>query len=224
MFRHLNTADLDALAHLTTEFACAPGHIFYRPGDANNSLFFLKEGTVQLYHLSPDGRKLVVAVPQAGECFGQAFLPTQKQRQSFAEAVSPACVYVLARQGLERLLSQRPGVALALLYSLEQRLTQTEAQLVDTTFKSMPARLATLLLQLAHTQPREQGKLVVTGLTHEELAERLGVYRETVSSALRELKDAQAIQLGRRRIVINSPQRLASIAHTELREGGMDDE
>ena len=73
---------------------------------------------------------------------------------------------------------------------------QIEAQLVNTAFKSVNARLATLLLQLA------QGTQGVDGFSHEELAERLGTYRETVSVALRDLKESGAIELGRKHITI----------------------
>ncbi len=44
--------------------------------------------------------------------------------------------------------------------------------------------------------------MVVNGISHGELADRLGVYRETVSSSLRELKESGAIELGRKHIVI----------------------
>ncbi len=92
---------------------------------------------------------------------------------------------------------------------MTQRFTQLEAQLIDTTFRSTSARLATLLLQLAHTQ---DDVLVVEGFSHEELAERLGVYRETVSAVLRELKDAGTITSSRKHITISQPARLKEIA------------
>ncbi|GHO43101.1 hypothetical protein KSX_12640 [Ktedonospora formicarum] len=170
---------------------------------------------MQLYYLSTDGRKLVLVTPESGTCFGLSIQPTNQTHQSFAECLSPSRIYTFNKLELEPLLSQRPAITLALLSSLEQRLFSIEKQLIDTTFKSVLARLASLLLQIAQAHPHEHESLVVTGLTHEELAERLGVYRETVSSALRELRDTHVIQLNRRRIVISSPERLASIAHTE---------
>lgn len=60
---------------------------------------------------------------------------------------------------------------------------------------------------------------MVTGLTHEELAEHLGVYRETVSATLRELKDLGTIEPGRRHILITSPHLLATLANPELGTG-----
>ncbi|GER86781.1 hypothetical protein KDW_09430 [Dictyobacter vulcani] len=56
-------------------------------------------------------------------------------------------------------------------------------------------------------------------MSHEELADRLGVYRETVSTALRELKEAHAIQIGRKHIVIRQPGLLQQLAQTGGKTG-----
>ena len=216
LFRHLPVEDLNALHQITTEISYPGGYVFYRPGDAGSALFLLKVGTVHLYHLSPDGRKLIMATLQPGACFGETLLLEQGQQRHFAEAVSPTRVYSISRHDIAHLAKQRPNVALALLYSAEQRLSQLETQLINTTFKSTLARLATLLLQLAHAQAHEQNQLAVTGLTHEELAEHLGVYRETVSATLRELKELGAIEPGRRHILITSPHLLGTLANPEL--------
>src|SRR2546429_7987418 len=103
-------------------------------------------------------------------------------------------------------------VALEVLRMSEQRSIQLEAQLVATTFKSTPARLATLLLHLAQPGEKADRQLVVEGLSQEALAERLGVYRETVSAALRELKELGAIEPGRKSISICSIQMLEEMA------------
>jgi len=53
---------------------------------------------------------------------------------------------------------------------------------------------------------------MVDGLSHEELAEHLGVYRETVSVVLRDLKDAGVIELGRKHITICNKTLLKELA------------
>ena len=45
----------------TTMSTCRRGKIFYQPEDTDEVLFILKEDHVQLYRLSPEGKKLVVA-------------------------------------------------------------------------------------------------------------------------------------------------------------------
>jgi len=213
IFRHLDGAALAELERTITVITCPPGRIICRPGERGNAFFILQSGSVQLYHLSTDGRKLIIATLGAGDCFGEMLLLGHTTHNDFAEATTNASIYAINRQDIEHLLLQQSGVTLALLKKMSQRLALLEVQLINTTFKSMPARLAALLLQLA--QSKEQETLVVEGLSHEELAERLGVYRETVSTTLRDLREAGAIELGRKHITINKPQLLRDIAESD---------
>ncbi len=209
IFRHLSATDLRELERLTTIITCPPGRIFYRPGEKGTTLFLVNTGSVQLYYISQDGRKLITATLETGACFGESSFFGQTLHTSFAETVTGAQLYTFTRQDIEYLASQKPTIALSFLHSMTRRFTQLEEQLIDTTFRSTSARLATLLLQLAH---RQDDALVVEGFSHEELAERLGVYRETVSAILRELKDAGTITSSRKHITISQPALLKEIA------------
>ncbi len=212
LFRHLNAAEISELDRITKVITCPPGRVFYRPGEKGTQLFLVKMGRVQLYHLSTDGRKLITATLERGACFGEMLLTGPGIHQSFAEAITDAQVCTISKNDLESLLVTRPAVTLALFEVAGQRFTQLETQLIDASFKGTSARLATLLLQLAHVQETEGAEMVVSGVSHEELAERLGVYRETVSLALRDLKAAGTIELGRKHITICQPVRLTELA------------
>lgn len=212
IFHDLSPEEISELDRITTAITCQPGRIFYRPGETGSVLFLLRSGNVQLYHLSTDGRKLITETLEPGACFGVMPLIGQGTHNSFAEAVTEARVYVINKHDLESLLQHRPAITCALLQIVGQRLARLETQLTDATFKSTPARLATLLLQLAQPLANDPKALVVEGLSHEELADRLGVYRETVSTALRELKDCSAIELGRKHISISNPTLLTELA------------
>jgi CRP/FNR family cyclic AMP-dependent transcriptional regulator len=52
----------------------------------------------------------------------------------------------------------------------------------------------------------------VNGWSQQDLAEQLGVYRETVTNALNELKNAGLIEVGRKRIAILDRKRLERAA------------
>lgn len=203
LFQRLTAEEIEQLERVTTILSCQPGRILYRPGEKGTALFLLKEGSIQLYHLSTDGRKLIIATLKSGESCGEMPLIGQHIHDCFAEVVTTASVYVITIHDLELLLQHNARIAQALLQKMGERLIHTETQLVDVTFKNVSARLAMLLLQLASPQ-QDNGKqaMVVNGISHGELADRLGVYRETVSSSLRELKESGAIELGRKHIVI----------------------
>ncbi len=206
LFRQLNSTELHDIEHIATVVTYAPGRILYRPGERGTTLFLLVSGLVHLYHLSTDGRKLITAIPQIDSPFGELSLLGDGIYSSFAEVIKEARLCIISKQDIEHVLAHKPSVTAALLKNAGQHVALLEAQLVNTTFKSVNARLATLLLQLA------QETLIVDGLSHEELAEHLGTYRETVSVALRDLKEIGAIELGRKHITLCNKNVLQKIA------------
>ncbi|MHB8599688.1 MAG: Crp/Fnr family transcriptional regulator [Ktedonobacteraceae bacterium] len=215
LFRHLTMAEVSTLEHTVNVITCAAGRILYRPGETGSALFLLKSGRVQLYHLSTDGRKLITATLAVGACFGEIPLIGQCPQNSFAETIEPASLCVISRNDVEQLLDRYPTIARSLLHIAGQHFVQLENQLINATFRDSHARVATLLLQLAHSTQKhgtDSDTITITGFSHEELAERLGVYRETVTIALRELKDAGAIELGRKHITIRNLTILEQLA------------
>ena len=215
LFRHLPMAEISALEHTVNSITCAAGRILYRPGETSSSLFLLKSGRVQLYHLSTDGRKLITATLAVGACFGEIPFIGQCPQNSFAETLEPASLCVISKNDVDQLLDRYPAIARSLLSIVGQHFVQLENQLINATFKDSQARVATLLLQLAQSAQEDEhtgDAITISGFSHEELAERLGVYRETVTIALRELKDAGAIELGRKHITIRNLTVLEQLA------------
>jgi len=86
IFQDLTDHELEALESSVTKIPCATGKIFYAPEDTGEALFILKRGKVQLYRISPDGRKIVTNTLGPGTIFGEMSLIGQGMYDSFAEA------------------------------------------------------------------------------------------------------------------------------------------
>jgi CRP-like cAMP-binding protein len=205
LFRDLNAAEMAELDRVTAMTTCESRRIFYTPGETGEVLFVLKKGRVQLYRLSPDGKKLVLASLDADAVFGEMALVGQGMHNAFAEAVEPCTLCVMTRRDVEWLITRFPPVGLRLLEILGRRLTQVEARLEGFAFKTIPARLAGLLLQLQRAN-------FVEGYTHQDFAEMLGTYRETTTQTLNEFKTQGLIELHRKRIEIRNVARLRALA------------
>jgi CRP-like cAMP-binding protein len=129
---------------------------------------------------------------------------------TFAEAIDDCLICVMSRTDLERLILNKPQVALRILEVTGKRLREAEERLENMAFKGIPARLASLLLRLAE----EQGNDEIAGLTHQDLAESVGTYRETATQVLNDLKAQGLIEIGRKRIKVLERDRLAEIAES----------
>jgi CRP-like cAMP-binding protein len=126
---------------------------------------------------------------------------------TFAEAVDDCLLCVMSRHDVERLILGKPSVAVRIMELMAKRLHEVEARLEDMAFKSIPARLALLLLRLREDQGDH-----IYGYTHQDLAEAVGTYRETTTQTLNEFKSKGLIEIGRKRIDILDPAGLELIS------------
>jgi CRP-like cAMP-binding protein len=184
----------------------AKGRLLYTPGETGEALFLLRQGAVQIYRMSAEGRKLVIAHLLPYSFFGEMSCIGQGMYDAYAEAIAESEVIVMNCADLERLLISKPRVALRILEAFGKRVIEAEQQLEDIAFKGLVARLASLLLR----ETDADGE--VRGLSHRDIAERLGVYRETATNGLKELKAAGIINIGRKRIHITDRARLERAA------------
>ena len=199
IFQDLSTSELEQMDRQITMSSCEPGRIFYMPEDTGEVLFLLKKGRVQLYRISPNGKKLVVETLGPGTIFGEMSLVGQGMHNTFAEAVDECLLCVMSRADVERLMREKPSVAFRFVEALGDRLSSVETRLEEIAFKSIPARLASLLLRLAD---EEGNGTEVIGYTHQDLGEILGTYRETVTQTLNDFKADGLVEISRKRIQI----------------------
>ena len=162
---------------------------------------------MDLYRVAPDGRKLVVATLGAHTIFGEMGLLGQAMYGCYAEAAEESLICVLSRSDLLGLIRRNPEVGLRLLAEIGGRLQRREEELEALAFRGLPARLASLLLREADAYG------TVAGYSHQELAERLGTYRETVSQLLGRFRVEGLVAVEPRRIRLLDPDGLA--AHAE---------
>lgn len=211
IFQDLTTSELEEMDRQITMSTCEPGKIFYMPEDSGEVLFLLKKGRVQLYRISPSGKKLVVATLGPGTIFGEMSLVGQGMHNTFAESVDECLLCVMSRADVERLMREKPKVAFRFVESLGDRVTQLESRLEEIAFKSIPARLASLLLRLAD----EQGDgTLVKGYTHQDLGEMLGTYRETITQTLNDFKAGGLVEISRKQVKILDREQLEFLAES----------
>jgi CRP-like cAMP-binding protein len=211
IFRDLSKEEVSMIEKSVVMTTAKKGRLIYIPGEGTEVLFLLKTGLVHIYRLSSEGRKFIVETVKPMTFFGEMPTVGQNMQGLFAEAAEDSLVCVIGRADVERLILSKPQVALRMMEEIGQRLHSSQERLGDSAFKGVPARVASLLLTLS-----SQGQQPITGMGHQDLADMIGVYRETVTNALGEFKDAGLIDLGRKKVSILDPEKLAAIAEEEI--------
>lgn len=187
------------------------GGTIYVPDEPASELYLIKDGQVGLNLLSPEGRTLTVRVVKRGDIFGHAALLSDGSFDTFAQALRPTTLAAVRRDELEALMIARPALALALMDDLGRHSQALSRRLENVAFKSVPARLAALLLELAQPSVREEP--ATTGRwTHQELADMINAYRETTTKVLNQFREANLIDVDRGGVTLLDVSGLREVA------------
>jgi CRP/FNR family transcriptional regulator/CRP/FNR family cyclic AMP-dependent transcriptional regulator len=186
------------------------GDIIFQKDDPGQSLFIIESGSVRIYMPGTQGADLTLAVMGPGDFFGDQSLLDGRPRSASAMAAGDSVLLSLERSDFTTLMRSRPDAALAILAVLSQRLRETDQTASDLAFLDVSGRLARKLLDLAETNgvERDDGVLLQVGLTQEDLANMIGVTRESVNRNLSVFRRLGLIGREGRKIIIRDPKGL----------------
>jgi CRP-like cAMP-binding protein len=206
----LNPEEMRAIMDAAPMRTYPAGDLLYTPHRPVETLFLLKRGRVRIFRVAADGRALTTAIVPAGTIFGEMVLLGQHMYDNYAEALDETLTCAMDRADVHKHLLSDPRIATRIAEILGHRLAAMERRLSDTVFKTVPQRIAATLCTLSTDHPPTGTYRVA--LTHEQIAALTGTARETATKALGELADRGLLRVGRGKITIMDPERLAAEA------------
>ena len=187
------------------------GALVYTPEQPATDLLLLHSGQIGLHLISDEGRALTLCLVEPGQLLGQIALATTGNYDTFAEALTPAALYRIPRDEALAMMERDPALGLALLEDFGAHRLAVSHLFDEVAFKSVPARLATLLLDMAQSD----GNAELSRLprrSHRQLAERINAYRETVTKVINQFRAARLLEIDRSFITLINPRGLEELA------------
>lgn len=188
----------------------AAGETVSKPEEMGCSLFLVASGRVQLYRITPDGRRFVIAALGPGSLFGEDSLLGGDAPDTHAVALEPCTIWTMPRQEALEFSSREAMFGFGLIQAMGHRLMEAENRLEQMAYSTISARLAALLLELGNNDEEN-----VVHATHQELADMLGTWRETISKTLQDFRRRGLVASGRRQLTLLDREGL------ELEAGGL---
>src|SRR5215212_6720014 len=178
--------------------------VVFAPGDPDDKLYFLLEGTVRLYKIYGDYKEATTALLKDSGVFGKLSLAEGRLQDVFAEAITDARVVGAQKSILTEVVRRHPGFAMKLFFSFTVRLRQSDEVIESLLHRGVSVRLATLLLNLSDRFGEDNGAGTVLDvhLTHQDLANMIASTREAVSKVMSEFQREGYIETRNRKIII----------------------
>ena len=203
--QYLDVEDFEEVGVRVAERRFCARDLIFAPGDPDGQLYFLLEGTVRLYTIYGRYKEATIALLKDGGIFGELSLDEEGWQNVFAEAVTSARVAVVRKSVLANVIKRQPEFIIKLVYSISERLRQSDEVIESLLDREVSARLTTLLLNLGDRFGEVDGSGVVLNvrLTHQDLANMIFSTREAVSKVMSEFQRDGLIEVRNRKIAIN---------------------
>lgn len=217
LFEHLTAKQAAFLDGHALVRSYRRGSIIYAPTEPGQSVLVLARGRVKIKHLTPEGKESILAFIEEGEIFGELALLDGEPRRDYAEAAADCKVVALRREDLLWLMEQRPEVGLSITKLIGWRRRRIENRLRNVLFLSSRERMLHLLVELAEAHGQRLGNRceLRLPLSHQELANLIGVTRETATTTLGQLQAEGLVRVQRRRITILDCRGLAELCQMD---------
>jgi CRP-like cAMP-binding protein len=214
LFADMSEPHLQTLIQGMHDVHLEAGHSLFRHGQPANRFYFLREGLVKLFRLSPEGDEKIIELMRPGETFAEAvmFMGNVGRYPVSAEAVNESRLYAFEQKALLGLLEDSIDATYGLLGSMSRRLHMLVNQIESLTLQNATYRLVAFLLEEI---PRDVKASPEVQLTTPKgvIASRLAIQPETLSRILAKLRQGGLIEVQGNHITVRDVQALRNLVH-----------
>ncbi|MGE3467563.1 MAG: Crp/Fnr family transcriptional regulator [Pyrinomonadaceae bacterium] len=196
-FCNLPIGELVAFDALTITRVFPRDSTLFLEGQPASGIFVICQGRVKLSTCSRDGKKIVVAVAEPGEVLGLSSIMAGFDHEVTAEAIEISQVDHIPADKFLSFIEENPAASIRAIRQLSRNYHEAHKKLCSFgTAEPVVVKLAKLFLEWCS---RESSKTTTIHMqnqfTHEEIAEMIGASRETVTRALREMRERGLLTL-----------------------------
>lgn len=197
-FAALDAAALDLAARAVVRRVYDPGEVVFLEGEPCAGLYVVESGWLKSVKVSPGGREQVIRFVGPGEVFNEVAILVGSPNLVTIIALEASVVWVLPRQRILELLDAHPQMARVVAQQMAERAMYLVHLVEDLSLRTVEARLAHVLLEQAQGDEVRRQRWS----TQAEMAARLGTVPDVLNRALRNLVEAELIEVERQQIRI----------------------
>jgi CRP/FNR family transcriptional regulator, anaerobic regulatory protein len=185
----LGTDDLKSFRRLGCHIALRSGQCLFNQGDPALSVFTVTAGMLKSYRSLPDGRRQITGFHLPGDFIGSSI---DDDHAFTAEAIGECRVCAFPVRRFDHFVEDHPPMERELYIAAARELAGAQKQMVLLGRKTAIERIASFFLTLAD---RARTDVIDLPMCRADIADYLGLTKETVSRVLAELKSMRAIRL-----------------------------
>lgn len=186
------------------------GEAILRCGDTPQGVYFINKGYVRDYSISKDGEELTLIIFKPEDFFPMQWVFNNKISLHYYNAMSAVELWRCSKEEFIKFIKANPEVLFELTSHILIRMGGIMQRMEYLAFGNAYEKVASILLILSERFGKKVGKNIViqVPLVHKDIAELLGIARETASIGLKKLERKGIIEYHGHSIFVKDTQRL----------------
>ncbi len=183
------------------------GSIIYAEDSPGHSVFYLLKGEVKIFKNHEYGKELIVNLVNEGGFFGFTSFNENQSYSENAVAISNVKFLKFNKQELGEIFKNNPNLSLQFMDLLIQNIDLLKNHMLHLVYDSVRKKTAEMLLELDNQNENTN----IIEISRNNLANLIGIAKETLIRTLTELRDEEAIQTSRKAIKIINRSKLMNM-------------
>lgn len=214
LFTCLSPSDRQEMAVRSRMMAMKKGESLRNSLAPDNHIYLIKEGVVKIVASSQRGKEVILGFLQAGDLLGEAALSDIGPEETDAIAEEEVLLCEFDCDYFHQILARHPELAMSITKWFGLRLQRIQRRFQNLLFATPKERVATALLEISEDFGKRlpQGRVRIgLKLTHQEIAQLIGLTRESVTHVLGDMESEGLIETNKRVITITDTKLLQNL-------------
>ncbi len=191
IFENLEECELKEITDSITRRHYDKDEMIFFEGDKPEKLFLLNKGRVKVFKYNKEGREQIIYILTEGDFIGDSNIFSGEEMKFNAVAIEETNICELTKSDFEDIMKRNPEIAMKILQNAYHRIDKLQELIQSLSTKDIESRIAGLLLSFIKDfgTPDKNGIIIELPLNREDIANYIGVTRETISRKLGALQD-----------------------------------
>lgn len=180
------------------------GEVILRGGDTPQGVYFIDKGYVRDYSISKEGEELTLIIFKSEDFFPMQWVFNDRINQHYFDAMSAVELWRCPKEDFISFIEENPEIFFELTSHITLRLSGIMQRMEYLVFGNAYEKVASILMICAERFGEKEGEEIIiqVSLTHKDIANLLGLTRETASIEIKKLERKNLIAYKRRHLVI----------------------
>lgn len=214
LFAELSVEELRKITAISSLVNYKKGEFVFHEGEAFPGIYIVLKGLVKIFKISPQGKEYILHLLRKPNLFGDVPLFTGGKCPASVQIMEDSTLLFIPKNEFLQLLKDNPELSFKIMAGFAKRLESITVKAVDLSLKEVVNRLADYIVKGIESNhnsnlPEPFFKIPLSNPT---IAAYLGTIPETISRAIKKLKDSRIIRVHGRTIFVQDFENLKKLA------------